>query len=65
MPRTEAQRRADAAYNKKVAARYKNVTCKLLAADAEQFKLRCREKGTTPNAVLTAAVKEYLKRKGG
>ena len=61
MPRSEAQRRADAAYNKKISGKYKNVTCKLRATDAEQFKLRCREKGTTPNAVLTDAVRKYMK----
>lgn len=60
--RTEAQRRADAAYEKKVAesGRYKNVACKLLASDAEAFKTKCAKSGTTVNAVLTAAVRKFM-----
>ena len=62
MPRSESQRRADAAYEKKVAesGRYKNVACKLLAEQAEAFKAKCVDEGTTANAVLTAAVRGFM-----
>ena len=64
MPRTEAQRRADAVYEKKIAksGKYKNVACRLLAGEAEAFKARCAECGTTVNAVLTEAVKNFMKK---
>ena len=62
MMRSEAQRRADAAYNKKVIAekRYSQLKCSIPTADAEAFKAKCAESGTTVNAVLTAAVRKFM-----
>lgn len=61
--RSEAQRRADAAYDAKVRAsgKYKNLTCKLLAEEAEAFRIQCSKDGTTPNAFLVAKIREYIK----
>lgn len=60
--RSESQRRADAAYNLKRQNDYKIVAAKLPRAVAEAFAAACKEKGTTPNAVLTAEVKNFLEK---
>lgn len=59
-PRTPAQRAADRRYNAKVAAQYKLVSCKLKAEEAAAFKAACKQAGTTPNAVLTKAIRDYI-----
>lgn len=59
-PRTPAQRAADRRYNAKVADQYKLISCKLKAEEAAAFKAACKQDGTTPNAVLTRAVRDYL-----
>ena len=63
--RSEAQRRADTAYKARhadeIKAKYKLVAAQLPIKLAEQFKQACTEQGTTMNAVLTQAVKSFLK----
>ena len=34
--------------------------CKLRKDKAEQFKAECKEAGTTPNAVFTAAIDSFM-----
>lgn len=58
--RSAAQKAADKRYNAKVADRYRLVGAKLKVADAEAFRLRCKENGTTPNAVLRAAIVKFM-----
>lgn len=60
MARSEAQRAADRRYNAKVADRYKLVSAKVKAEEAEAFRLRCKENGTTVNAVLRSAIRNYM-----
>ena len=61
MPRGEkksdAQRRAQNAYDKKI---FCVLGCKIKKADAEAFKAACKDSGTTVNAVLTRAATEFV-----
>lgn len=64
--RSDAQRRADAAYRQKPETRerqkaaYKSVACMLPPDIAEQFREKCAERGTTVSAVLKAAVEKFM-----
>lgn len=62
--RTDAQRRADAAYRKKnaakIAAAEKMIATHVPREMAERFKSACAANGTTGNAVLKAAVEKYV-----
>lgn len=57
MPLTEAKRRAN---NKWSAANMTVLGCKVRKDKAAVFKAACRERGTTPNAVFTAAMDKFL-----
>lgn len=59
MALTEAKRRAN---NKYIAANMTVLGCKIRKEKAEQFKSACKAAGTTPNAVFTAAINEFLKK---
>ena len=60
--RSNAQREADRRYNAATANRYKNLACKVKLEEAAKFEAKCRESDTTVNAVLTAAVREFMKK---
>lgn len=62
---TDAQRAANRRYEAKrtAAGTYKNVPVKLLRHEAEAFQQKCRERGTTANAVLRAAISAYMEGK--
>lgn len=64
--RSEAQRRADAAYRQRHAEelrnKYAHISLSLPRDLAERFKAACAEQGTTVNAVLTNAAKEFVKK---
>ena len=57
MPLTDAKRKAN---NKYIAAHMTVLGCKIRKDKAEQFKAACKAAGTTPNAVFTAAINEFL-----
>lgn len=61
MPVRESQKRAK---NKWDAANTTVLGCKMRKEKAERFKEACREAGTTPNAVFTAAVDAFLTEHG-
>ena len=46
--------------NKWDAANMTVLGCKIRKDKAEQFKAACKTAGTTPNAVFTAAINEFL-----
>ena len=62
MPRTEAQKRADAAYARKRAAEKRDAkfTCITTPERGEAFRAACEKSGTTPNAVFNAAITEMI-----
>lgn len=57
MSLTDVKRRAN---NKYIAANMTVLGCKIRKDKAEQFKAACKAAGTTPNAVFTAAINEFL-----
>ena len=61
MPRGEkksdAQRRAQNAYDKKI---FCVLGCKMKKADAEIFKAACKDSGTTVNAVFAGAAAKFM-----
>ena len=57
MSLTDAKRRAN---NKYIAANMTVLGCKIRKEKAEEFKAACKAAGTTPNAVFTAAINEFL-----
>lgn len=57
MPLTDAKRRAN---NKYIAENMTVLGCKVRKDRAEEFKAACKAAGTTPNAVFTAAINEFL-----
>lgn len=57
MPLTEAKRKAN---NKYIAANMTVLGCKVRKDKAEQFKAACKSAGTTPNAVFTSAMDEFM-----
>lgn len=58
MPLTDAKRKAN---NKYIAANMTVLGCKVRRDKANHFKSACREAGTTPNAVFTGAIDEFLR----
>lgn len=60
--RSDAQKAADRRYAQKIAGRWKHVKACLKAEEADAFRLRCKENGTTANAVLLAAIRDYMKK---
>lgn len=61
--RTDAQKKADAAYRETRAQRFKTLRCQVPRAVAEEFEAACSDAGTNTNQVLSNAVKKYVKRK--
>lgn len=59
MPLTDSKRRAN---NKYIAANMTVLGCKIRKDKAEEFKAACKAAGTTPNAVFTEAIKNFLNR---
>lgn len=57
MALTEAKRRAN---NKYIAANMTVLGCKVRKTKADEFRAACKERGTTPNAVFTAAMDKFL-----
>lgn len=57
MPLTDAKRKAN---NKWDAANMTVLGCKVRKDKAEQFKAACKSAGTTPNAVFTSAMDEFM-----
>ncbi len=57
MTRSEARKRAN---NKWDAANMVVLGCKVRREKAEAFKALCKEAGTTPNAVFTAALDAFM-----
>lgn len=57
MPLTDSKRRAN---NKYIAANMTVLGCKIRKDKAAVFKAACKEAGTTPNAVFTAAINAFL-----
>jgi hypothetical protein len=39
--------------------------CKIRKDRAEEFKAACKAAGTTPNAVFTAAINDFMERQKG
>lgn len=62
MALTDAQRRAN---NKFLAAHYTVLGCKIRKDRAEAFKAACKAAGTTPNAVFTEAINDFMSNEGG
>ena len=62
MPMTEAQRRANRKWD---AAHYTQLPCKIRKEKADAFRAACQDAGTTPNAILTAAVDAFMQERGG
>lgn len=59
MPLTDAKRRAN---NKYIAANMTVLGCKIRKDRAEAFKAACKAAGTTPNAVFTTAINDFMKK---
>jgi hypothetical protein len=58
---SEAKKKAN---NKWDAANMTVLGCKVRRAKAETFKALCKETGTTPNAVFSAAIDAFMKEHG-
>jgi hypothetical protein len=58
---TDSKRRAN---NKYIAANMTVLGCKVRKDRAEEFKEACREAGTTPNAVFTQALNDFMAGRG-
>lgn len=61
MALTEAKRKAN---NKYIAANMTVLGCKIRKDKAEQFKAACKSAGTTPNAVFTGAIDDFMNEHG-
>lgn len=61
MALTEAKRKAN---NKYIAANMTVLGCKIRKDKAEQFKAACKSAGTTPNAVFTGAIDDFMTEHG-
>lgn len=57
MALTDAKRRAN---NKYIAEHMTVLGCKIRKDKAEAFKQACKDAGTTPNAVFTAAINAFM-----
>ena len=62
MPTSEAQKRANRKWTN---ANITNLSCKVRKDKAEAFKAACYADGTSPNAVLVAAMNDYMAAHGG
>ena len=62
MPMTDAQRRANRKWD---AANYTQLPCMVRRDKAEAFRAACYADGTSPNAVLVAAMNDYMAAHGG
>ena len=60
MALTEAKRKAN---NKYIAKNMTVLGCKIRRDKAEDFKKACQDSGTTPNAVFTKAIDDFLAQK--
>lgn len=56
---TDAKRRAN---NKYIAANMTTLGVKVRRDRAEDFKAACKEEGTTPNAVFTQAINDFMEK---
>lgn len=56
--KTDAQRRASNKYDR---AHFTIIAAKVKQETAEQFRSACAAAGTTANAVLTAAISDFLR----
>jgi len=54
---TDSKRKAN---NKYIAANMTVLGCKVRKERAEEFKAACRAAGTTPNAVFTQALNDFM-----
>lgn len=59
--KSDSQRMAENKYTYK---HYKLIACKVKKEVAEEFKEVCAAAGTTPNAVLTKCVLEFIEKNG-
>lgn len=57
MPVSEAQKKSRDKWD---AANMTHLACKLRRNYAEAFKAKCRERGTSPNAVFKEAVERFM-----
>lgn len=57
MPVSEAKKKANYKYD---SAHYANVACRLRKEEAEAFKAECKNRNTTPNAVLKKAINDFM-----
>lgn len=60
MALTEARRRAN---NKYIANNYTTLGVKIRKDKAEEFKKMCQDAGTTPNAIFTKAIDDFMTEK--
>lgn len=60
MPKTEAQQRATRKWD---AQHMTQVKVGMRREEADAFKARCAENGTTPSAVLREAIQRYMEEK--
>ena len=60
MPLTEARRKAN---NKYIANNYTVLGVKIRKDKAEEFKKLCQDAGTTPNAIFTKAIEDFMTEK--
>ncbi len=61
MPVPESKRKAN---NKWDAANMTVLGCKIRKDKAERFKAACKQNGTTPNAVFSAAIAKFMAEHG-
>ena len=61
MALTEAKRKAN---NKYIAAHMTVLGCKVRKEKADAFKAACKDAGTTPNAVFTSAMDDFMREHG-
>ena len=57
MSLTESRRKAN---NKYIAKNYTTLGCKIRRDKAEEFKKLCQDTGTTPNAIFTKAIDDFM-----
>lgn len=58
MPLSEARKRANRKYDAKT---YTIAACKIRKDEMQRFKAACVEEGTSPNAVIKAAIDEFMR----
>lgn len=62
MPLTDAQRRANDKWDRKNRTM---LGCKMYRDKADAFRAACKDAGTTPNAIFTAAAEDFMQGRGG